>query len=403
MVSYPMTYSDTYFARIRHMGETKTEQAQNYGIRAFDRRLADSPHRVELTVDFTGLHFSGIILEDKDDPNKKSMMLNVAVDVPLKVGDIINWMDGATVEKWILYRRERKVNETYQTYYIVRCNYLLKWVNSDGHISQSWAYLVSSMDSKIKGNYRTWNNLITPQPNKYLEIIIPDIVIAKGTRFVVNEEAWLLVEYDNTSVNGIRYLSLTEEKLNYITDDANLDIADTDTIAQYTVNSPEGVQNFIVGEEIVPLFSVLKNGLPFNEPVDIIPSDFTKVNWVEGKLMAVGTGKIDLTVRLRKYPTLSATIPCSIGQVQTFSAFIDGQNQIKLNRSSEFAFVSSEKLVEGVAFGFQEDTELATIVQTEGNKCIVKANAKNKLGTVILVAKYAGESYTKPIKIVPLW
>lgn len=397
-----MTYTDTYFARIRHLGDTKVEQAQNTGIRAFERRLASSPHRVELSLD-SGLHFSSIILTDKEDPNKKSMILNVAVDISLKVGDIVNWKEGATVEKWILYRRERKVNETYQTYYIVRCNYLLKWVNSEGHISQSWAYLVSSMDSKIKGNYRTWNSLITPQPNKFMEIIIPDIEINKGTRFVINEEAWLLVEYDNTSVNGIRYMSLTEEKLNYITDDTRHDIADTDLIAQYSVNSSSGVQTFMVGEEVKPIFSVMKNNLPSAEPVDIIPSDFEKVQWIDGHLMAVKAGEVNLTIRLRKYPTLSVLIPCSIGEAISFSAFIDGQNQLKLNRSAEFTLVGSTALVEDVVFGLQDETELAAIVSTEGNKCVIKGNAKNKLGTIVLVAQYAGETYTKSIEIVPLW
>ena len=54
---------------------------------------------------------------------------------------------------------EKKVNETYQTFYIVRCNYLVKWVDELGHIQSSWCFFTSSMDSKIKENFRTWNNL----------------------------------------------------------------------------------------------------------------------------------------------------------------------------------------------------------------------------------------------------
>ena len=76
------------------------------------------------------------------------------------VGDIVNWKieDGST-EKWIIIQKEKKVNPTYQTFWIVRCNYLIRWIDALGHIQESWSYLVSSLDSKIKGNFRTWNAL----------------------------------------------------------------------------------------------------------------------------------------------------------------------------------------------------------------------------------------------------
>ena len=50
-----------------------------------------------------------------------------------------------------------------------------------------------------------------------------------------------------------------------------------------------------------------------------------------------------------------------------------------------------------------EATPLATITEVKDNKCIIHANAKNKLGEIILNAEYNGETYTKTIKIVPLW
>jgi len=75
----------------------------------------------------------------------------------------MNWeQEDATIEKWLLFSEEKKVNGTYRTFSIIRCNYLLKWIDALGHLQSSWAYVVSSLDSKIKGNYRTWNALITP-------------------------------------------------------------------------------------------------------------------------------------------------------------------------------------------------------------------------------------------------
>ena len=88
------------------------------------------------------------------------MFLYVANDIPIEVGNIMNWtLDNGSIEKWLLIQDVKKTNGICRTFWIVRCNYLLKWIDAQGHLQQSWAYAVSSVDSKIKGNYRTWNNL----------------------------------------------------------------------------------------------------------------------------------------------------------------------------------------------------------------------------------------------------
>jgi hypothetical protein len=125
--------------------------------------MAESPHTVRNLSVERGIYFDGIILTNKDKEYEKIMFLNVANDIPLKVGDIMNWtLDDKSIEKWIIVQEEKKVNGTYRTFWIIRCNYLLKWIDNSGHLLQSWAYVVSSVDSKIKGNYRTWNAMITP-------------------------------------------------------------------------------------------------------------------------------------------------------------------------------------------------------------------------------------------------
>ena len=49
------------------------------------------------------------------------------------------------------------------------------------------------------------------------------------------------------------------------------------------------------------------------------------------------------------------------------------------------------------------DDALAAIVNVENNKCYIKANSKNKLGTLTLFASYGEKTYEKEIKITPLW
>jgi hypothetical protein len=158
-----MSYLDVYFSRLNHNGDTTAERIRNGGMRSFEKWKNESPHTIRgLSVE-RGIYFDGIILTNKDKSYEKIMFLNVSNDVPLLIGDIVNWkLDDDSIEKWIILQEEKKVNGTYRTFWIVRCNYLLKWIDSEGHLQQSWSYLVSSVDSKIKGNFRTWNALITP-------------------------------------------------------------------------------------------------------------------------------------------------------------------------------------------------------------------------------------------------
>ena len=258
-----MSYVNTYFARVNHLGETTAERIKNGGIRSFYKWMAESPHTVrQLSVE-RGLYFDAIILTSKDKEYQKIMFLNVANNIPLQVGDIMNWqIEDGSIEKWILISEEKKVNGTYRTFWIVRCNYLIKWIDDDGHLQSSWSYFVSSLDSKIKGNYRTWNHLITPQPNKYAEVLMPRRAISRATNFIVEEESWQLIEYDHTSVPGTIYLSLTENKINTIYDDVENNIADLDKRAKYEIVLPPTAQVFNIGEPIQPIFTIMKNGVP---------------------------------------------------------------------------------------------------------------------------------------------
>lgn len=151
-----MNYYDVYQSRLNHLGGSTAERIRNGGIRSFIKWMNESPHTVRQLSVQRGLYFDGIILTNKDKEHQKIMFLNVANQIPVTVGDIMNWtLDDGSIQKWILVQEEKKVNGTYRTFWIVRCNYLMKWVDGDGHVQQSWSYFVSSLDSKIKGNFRT--------------------------------------------------------------------------------------------------------------------------------------------------------------------------------------------------------------------------------------------------------
>lgn len=399
-----MGYLDVYFSRINHLGETTAERIRSGGIRSFEKWMAESPHTIrDLSVE-RGLYFSGIILTNKDKEHEKIMFLNVANDIPLLVGDIMNWtIDDGSIEKWILVQEEKKVNGTYRTFWIVRCNYLMKWIDAQGHLQQSWSYFVSSLDSKIKGNFRTWNSLITPQPNKYAELLMPRYPIDRATNFIVENESWSVVEYDHTSVPGIIYLSLTEGKINLIYDDTENNIADLDKLAQYQVILPENEQIFAVGDVIAPTLTIMKNGIPYKAEYNLLSTDKKIVKVVDGELKAVGTGTVDIIVQLKEYPDIQKTISITVSAAeQEFSAYIEGPDKIRLGRKGTYILVGTEAIDGQVIYGISNNS-IAKIISVTNNSCEIQANEANILDSVILTATYNGKEYTKNISIIPLW
>lgn len=402
-----MNYLDVYFSRINHFGETYAERLKNSGIVAFEKWMARSPFTItDLSVE-RGYYFSGIIETSKDKEEKKIMYLYVALDIPIQVGDILTWrQDNGAIEKWLLLQKVHKVHDQYQTFQIIKCNYNLRWIDADGYLHQSWAYAVSSVDSKIKGNFRMWHSLISPQPNKYAEIIMPrpeltgtDVdQLMRGINFIIEDEGWQVIECDWTSVEGIVYMSLTETKVNYQYDDRNIDVADTDRY-----KFPELPSLYQVGQKIEPQFE--SNTLNQWEIELLKPDD---CDFINDDFVAIAPGQCLITMRLKNRPAVTHMTEIIVHAVEEETVvWIEGPDELRLDRQGEYSLKSNVPINEpkNVKIVIQSSpSEKDTIRQEEDNKFIVHANAKNKLGQLILVASYNDvECATKTVEIIPLW
>ena len=237
-------------------------------------------------------------------------------------------------------------------------------------------------------------------------MLMPKRTVDRATNFIIEEESWSVVEYDHTSVPGIIYLSLTEGKINEIYDDVENDLADTDKLANYDLSLPEIIQTFKVGEPITPTFTLTKNGAPCDLEVTLLPTDKKITRLINGVLTAVGPGTTEITVQLKDYPAITLSLTIEVGEAeQEFTAYIEGQDKIRLNREATYTLVGTDPIEGSVRYVIDGDAEIAAIdkSQTAGAVCVIKANGKNKLGDIVLLAVYNSKIYTKNISIVPLW
>lgn len=391
-----MNYIDVYFARRNHMGETIQEIAQNSGERSFEKWLKESPHTVwKLSVD-RGLYFPGLILTNKDTEGQKEMLLNVSRNVPIRVGDLLNW-EG---EKWIILRKERKVNETYQTFSILRCNYLVQWIDEDGTLQSCWAYFVGTLSQKLRENFRVIYSGLVDSTNKTAELILPHTKIRRQTRFILNEEAWRVSEFDQTSVPGISYISITEDTINTEDDDLTNNIADVPKLAKYEIISSDNKQKFNIGAEISPSFYILKNCKVVDEPYELI-SENKKVAKIEnGKMIAKASGEVNLKVKLINHPEVMIDYPIIVSKAEEFYAYIECNEKVRVGQELEAKIITNGKK----NFIFElEKTDLALISDFGNNYCKISVNKKNKLGEINLKAYCKDCVIDKKITIVPLW
>ena len=426
-----MNYLDVYFSRVNHFGETPAERIKNSGIVAFEKWMAQSPFTVlDLSVE-RGYYFSGIIETSKDKEERKLMYLYVANDIPIKVGDILTWrQDNGAIEKWLLLQQIHKVHPTYQTFQIIKCNFELKWIDFNGYLRKSWAYAVSSVDSKVKSNFRMWHSLISPQPNKFAEVIMPRPIfvensedmdrLMRGITFIIENEGWQIIECDWTSVEGIAYMSLTESKVNYQYDDRDIDVAETDRY-----KFPVLPILYRTGDTIIPQFEADT----LNQwEIELSSSDLTVAHgsnlqdeWFS-ELEAANPGQCIITMRLRNRPAITKQVEITINaKLDEFVGYIEGPDTLKLDRQDVYRLVGNTSIIidqeHPLTFSIKNDpdakkppSDYGTLRQDVDdnnqvipNRYILHANAKNKLGTIVLVATYNGVEYTKSVEIVPLW
>lgn len=337
--------------------------------------------------------FDGVILTHKQNELETSLKLLVDTCVELNTGNIIEWDNS----NWLIWYKTISSYQPHDKFEIIKCNHKINWVDEEGNFHSSLCHIIGSQESKIKENFRTWNELITPQPNKFIEIIMPYQEIRKNTEIIVFDEAWRLVDYDKVSVPGIIYMSFTETKINELTDDLYEQLANADKKQVWSINAPDKMY-ISVGEIFQPEYTISKDGLIVenNDAPQIMPGSGFIVN-ENGEIIANESGE---TMVILSYKNAIKTILVSIGKQNKQTGFISGDDYIRITKTAEYK-LTIPNLNGDIKFKSSNE-ELAT-VEMNGNTGKVITNKKNKLGTFTLSVIYDGVKYEKEIKIISLW
>ena len=393
-----MNYIDVYKSRVGHLGHTPQERAYQSGILEFRRYLKYNQHtEYNLIRDGEMTSFEGVILTDKEDENRVSQILLVKVvedgGPELKQGDLIWW--GEDKQPWLIYCSTTSSYQPHQKFYMVRCNYEVKWLDADGMLHGSWIYLLGSKDSKIKDNFRTWHSVITPQPNKYINIMMPHQLMALGTEIIVLDEVWYLVDYDQNSVPGVIFMSFTETNLKEQRDSLEDKLANADKLATWKIDMLDN--RIVAANSIFDLnYAVLKDGVAQSvEPEIILSGNLTRLENGQIKVGASGAGYITIN-----YKGVTKTQSVVVGGTPAANLVFIGDDKIRV--ASTNTYILENATPDKVQFILDDPKQLVKLT-TNGNACTIVANDKNKLGSFTLTVKHEEYELTKTISVVSLW
>ena len=396
-------YTDVYWYRVTKYGENHKEREYNYSVRNFEKYLNEHPSSVDVIVDST--HTRASIISNKQDQYKLTKQILTSINTTINPGSIVEWNDG----HWIVYQKEVNPNQAYNSCYMVECNKKLKWIDEYGVEQEEWAYIFSSKDSIVKQNFRTWNRLITPQPNQWLEMLVPaKKTIKMDQKFIIDGRAWFVDEYDATSSKGVTYYSLTEDKIDRMDDNIENGLANANKLDCYKIAIQDEISCGLTDNYIISPI-VYNDGVIDIQPLGYIIEDRDIASLMllnnNATIVPISKGQTTLKIYLINQPKVFKSIVINITDMTEQSAVLIGDDSIK---TTDFAIysvyrISDSKIIDPIISFSISDSNLASGILLDDGTLKIIANEDNKLGVVTVIINTSSNTYTKKIAIRSLW
>lgn len=396
-------YTDVYWYRVTKYGENHKEREYNYSVRNFEKYLNEHPSSVDVMID--SAHTRASIISNKQDQYKLTKQILTSINTTINPGSIVEWNDG----HWIVYQKEVNPNQAYNSCYMVECNKKLKWIDEYGVEQEEWAYIFSSKDSIVKQNFRTWNRLITPQPNQWLEMLVPaKKTIKMDQKFIIDGRAWFVDEYDATSSKGVTYYSLTEDKIDRMDDNIENGLANANKLDCYKIAIQDEISCGLTDNYIISPI-VYNDGVIDIQPLGYIIEDRDIASLMllnnNATIVPISKGQTTLKIYLINQPKVFKSIVINITDMTEQSAVLIGDDSIK---TTDFAIysvyrISDSKIIDPIISFSISDSNLASGILLDDGTLKIIANEDNKLGVVTVIINTSSNTYTKKIAIRSLW
>lgn len=400
-------YYKVFQERCKNHGKSFKSLVQSQAALDFQRFLVSSPNAIDVTVndEEEKIRVATILNKEKNDTDVRRFFLANKED-GLKIGDFIYWDD--TV--WILLKKEKDTIDAYDKFEGLECRHNIKWIDKFGVLQSTPCYLIAQTDEKVKANFRTWNNMITPQPNKYLEIITSRKNIELSQRFLIDETAWLVVETDYISVKGIIYLSLTEDKKDLYEDDINNDIADIVDLNKFQLKLEETEITLGIDETYQLSGKTYLNGNLYSSDiiVEILEGEENISIDENLKITGVKEGNTKLRISMEENNEISQELNVTIQESAPANVVYDlkGDASIKWGRTKVYQFV---RVVNGIfepvkaEFSIEDKDKLIKNYEINETSITITANEDNRVGEFYINCTFGEETVRKEIKVTSLW
>lgn len=400
-------YYKVFQERCKNHGKSFKSLVQSQAALDFQRFLVSSPNAIDVTVndEEEKIRVATILNKEKNDTDVRRFFLANKED-GLKTGDFIYWDD--TV--WILLKKEKDTIDAYDKFEGLECRHNIKWIDKFGVLQSTPCYLVAQTDEKVKANFRTWNNMITPQPNKYLEIITSRKNIELSQRFLIDETAWLVVETDYISVKGIIYLSLTEDKKDLYEDDINNDIADIVDLNKFQLKLEETEITLGIDETYQLSGKTYLNGNLYSSDiiVEILEGEENISIDENLKITGIKEGNTKLRISMEENNEISQELNVTIQESAPANVVYDlkGDASIKWGRTKVYQFV---RVVNGIfepvkaEFSIEDKDKLIKNYEINETSITITANEDNRVGEFYINCTFGEETVRKEIKVTSLW
>ena len=400
-------YYKVFQERCKNHGKSFKSLVQSQAALDFQRFLVSSPNAIDVTVndEEEKIRVATILNKEKNDTDVRRFFLANKED-GLKIGDFIYWDD--TV--WILLKKEKDTIDAYDKFEGLECRHNIKWIDKFGVLQSTPCYLVAQTDEKVKANFRTWNNMITPQPNKYLEIITSRKNIELSQRFLIDETAWLVVETDYISVKGIIYLSLTEDKKDLYEDDIDNDIADIVDLNKFQLKLEETEITLGINETYQLSGKTYLNGNLYSSDiiVEILEGEENISIDENLKITGIKEGNTKLRISMEENNEISQELNVTIQESAPANVVYDlkGDASIKWGRTKVYQFV---RVVNGIfepvkaEFSIEDKDKLIKNYEINETSITITANEDNRVGEFYINCTFGEETVRKEIKVTSLW